>query len=85
MYCFSGSLDASETESSIPKPEKQKRYLSRGTQRTLGNQKNQLCSIKTKILISLRSLRSLREDSVSAVCQMPVQNQNDIGEFMGQQ
>ncbi len=79
-----GSLKSfRDMKNSIPRPEKQKRYLSQGSQSTQGTKKNQQCLIKTKT--SLRSLRSPREDGVSVVCLMPVQNQNDNGKFMGQQ
>ena len=55
---------------------KQKRDLSQGTQET---QKNQICSIETKIL---NSLRPLREDDVFVVCLMSVQNKNGKGKFI---
>jgi hypothetical protein len=71
-----------DMKNSIPKPEDQKRYLSRGSQ---GGQRHFSCKSKIFSLVSLRSLRALREESVSAVCLMLVQNQNDNEKFMGQQ
>ncbi|MGB6972029.1 MAG: hypothetical protein WBD61_07695, partial [Desulfobulbales bacterium] len=55
-------------------------YLSQGTLRTQETQKNQICSIETKIL---NSLRPLREDNVFVVCLLSVQNKNGKGKFMG--
>ena len=49
---------------------KNKKYLSRGTQRTQETQKNQICPIEINIL---NSPRSLREDTIFVVCLMSVQ------------
>jgi len=58
----------------------QKLYLSRGRREVKG-----FFPVNHNLLLSLRSLRALREDSVFAVCLMLVQNLDDNEKFMGQQ
>ena len=72
-----------DMKNSLPKPEEQNEF-SRGVHGEHGEVKN-LFRCKTKIFFLLLSLRALREESVSAVCLMHVQNQNGNEKFMGQQ